>query len=300
MPRGLGDRAPEIGRETWEASHLRRKACHDDPAHRVCSGCHRDIRSNRRVGFLLRPRLQNRRHCSGRTFIRLDRRFVHVRAGSRFSLLTAAANASSRQHGSASAEPRRADMIGVGKWVKHRSTHHRSTSAKSIVSPRRLWPGPAPTGSPRPPEGARRPKPRRGRLNQDEAVSPPPADPAETSAARTVPADFMARMIRAHAAHPWARLESLGEPRPAGTCAHCAVGAALAAASISAPERGPRRFDFRTPIDACRAKAGVPGANVVISWRWLSRCLPAPQSGARRLARPRRHRPERASAEPGF
>ena len=52
-----------------------------------------------------------------------------------------------------------------------------------------------------------------------------------------------------------------------------------------------RRFDFRTPIDTCRAIAGVPGANVVISWRWLSGCLPAPQSGAQRLARPHRHRP---------
>jgi hypothetical protein len=56
------------------------------------------------VGFLLRPHLQNRRHCSGRTFIRLDRRFVHVRAGSRFSLLTVAANAFSRQHGSAAGQ----------------------------------------------------------------------------------------------------------------------------------------------------------------------------------------------------
>jgi len=44
-------------------------------------------------------------------FIRLDRRFIHLRAGSRFSLLTAPADAFSRHHGSASAEPRRADMV---------------------------------------------------------------------------------------------------------------------------------------------------------------------------------------------
>ena len=50
---GLGDRAPEIrtlagplGGRPLGGFHLRRKACHDDPAHRVFSGCHRDIRSN--------------------------------------------------------------------------------------------------------------------------------------------------------------------------------------------------------------------------------------------------------------
>jgi hypothetical protein len=123
MPRGrLGDRAPEIGCSLHRREgrplggfHLTRKAFHDDSAYRVFSGGHRDIRSNRRLGFLLRPHLQNRRHCSGRTFIRLDRRFVRVRAGSRFSLLTVAANAFSRQHGSAAALSTTArSLIGAG------------------------------------------------------------------------------------------------------------------------------------------------------------------------------------------
>jgi hypothetical protein len=130
MPRGrfgrqsAGDRTlagPSGGATVGRLQHFRRKACHHDPAQRVCSGCHRDIRSNRRVGFLLRPHLQNRRHCSGRPFIRLDRRFVHVRAGSRFSLLTAAANAFSRQQwlGINRATPSRygtINPIDMSKW----------------------------------------------------------------------------------------------------------------------------------------------------------------------------------------
>jgi hypothetical protein len=52
------------------------------------------------------------------------------------------------------------------KWVKHRSTHRRSTSAKSIVSPRRLWRATAPIAAPRPPESA---KPRKRRSERNPA-----------------------------------------------------------------------------------------------------------------------------------
>ena len=91
--RTFGRQSARIGRsigivgrgDRWEAFTIRGVACHDDPARRFCSGCHHDIRSNRRLGILLRPHLKNRRRCSGRTYIRLGRRVIHVRAGFRFS-----------------------------------------------------------------------------------------------------------------------------------------------------------------------------------------------------------------------
>jgi Family of unknown function (DUF6496) len=57
--------------------------------------------------------------------------------------------------------------------VKHRSTPRRNISAKSIVSPRRLWRATAPPGSPKPHESARRPKRRGERAPNDALISPP-------------------------------------------------------------------------------------------------------------------------------
>jgi hypothetical protein len=73
-------RGATIGR----LSHPRGVAYHDDPAHRFCSGCRRNIRRNRRLGLLLRPHLNNHRRRSGRTFVWLGRRLAHVGAGSPF------------------------------------------------------------------------------------------------------------------------------------------------------------------------------------------------------------------------
>ena len=55
--------------------------------------------------------------------------------------------------------------------MKHRSTPRRNISAKSIVSPRRLWRATAPPGSPKPHESARRPKRRGERPPNDALIS---------------------------------------------------------------------------------------------------------------------------------
>ena len=45
---------------------------------------HRNIYSNRRLVFLLRPPLKNYRRCGGRTFIRLGQCIVYLHTDSRF------------------------------------------------------------------------------------------------------------------------------------------------------------------------------------------------------------------------
>ena len=68
--------------------------------------------------------------------------------------------------------------------MKHRSTPRRNISAKSIVSPRRLWRATAPPGSPRPHESARRPK-RRGERPPNDALISPPHPRRKSDARRT-------------------------------------------------------------------------------------------------------------------
>jgi len=68
--------------------------------------------------------------------------------------------------------------------VKHRSTPRRNISAKSIVSPRRLWRATAPPGSPKPHESAWRPK-RRGERPPNDALISPPHPRRKSDARRT-------------------------------------------------------------------------------------------------------------------
>ena len=68
------------------------------------------------------------------------------------------------------------------------STPRRNITAKSIVSPRRLWRATAPPGSPKPHESARRPKRRGERPPNDALISPPHPHQAAHTGAKAMPA----------------------------------------------------------------------------------------------------------------